>query len=86
MNDQRASTLAHVFLSHVISRFRPSAVLHSDQGRNFGSTPMHELHNLMGIKKTRATVYDLYCNGLVERQNRTLQNIPSAFVSEHSFD
>ncbi len=40
----------------------------------------------MGIKKTRTTAYHPQCDGLVERQNRTLQDILSNFVSEHSVD
>ena len=40
----------------------------------------------MGIKKTRTTAYHPQCDRLVGRQNRTLQNILSAFVSEHSVD
>ena len=84
--DQRASTVAHILVSRVFSRFGPPTVLHSDQGRNFDSILMHEIYNLMGIKKTRTTAYHPQCDGLVERQNRTLQNILSAFVSEHSVD
>ena len=84
--DQRASTVAQILVSRVFSRFGPPTVLHSDQGRNFDSTLMHEIYNLMGIKKTRTTAYHPQCDGLVERQNRTLQSILSAFVSEHSVD
>ena len=84
--DQRASTVAHILVSRVFSRFGPPTVIHSDQGRNFESTLMHEIYNLMGIKKTRTTAYHQQCDGLVERQNRTIQNIISAFVSEHSID
>ena len=40
----------------------------------------------MGIKKTRTTAYHPQCDGLVERQNRTLQGIISSFVSEHRVD
>ena len=84
--DQKASTVAHILVSRVFSHFGPPTVLHSDQGRNFDSTLMHEVYNLMGIKKTRTTAYHPQCDGLVERQNCTLQNILSSFVSEHSVD
>ena len=40
----------------------------------------------MGLKKTRTTAYHPQCDGQVERQNRTLQNIITAFVSQHSID
>ena len=84
--DQRASNVAQILVSHIFSRFGPPTVLHSDQGRNFESILMHEIYNLMGIKKTWTTAYHSQCDGLVERQNRTLQSILSAFVSEHSAD
>ena len=84
--DQKASTVARILVSSVFSRFGPPTVLHSDQGRNFDSTLMHEIYQLMGVKKTRTTAYHPQCDGLVERQNRTLQNILSSFVSEHSVD
>ena len=84
--DQKASTVARILVSSVFSRFGPPTVLHSDQGRNFDSTLMHEIYQLMGIKKTRTTAYHPQCDGLVERQNRTLQNILASFVSEHSAD
>ena len=84
--DQKASTVAKLLVSKVFSRFGPPTVLHSDQGRNFDSTLMHEIYDLMGIKKTRTTAYHPQCDGLVERQNRTLQAIISSFVAEHSLD
>ena len=47
---------------------------------------MREVYNLIGMKKTQTTAYHPQCDGLVECQNRTLQNIHSAFVSERSVD
>ena len=84
--DQKASTVAKVLISRVFSRFGPPTIIHSDQGRNFDSTIMHEVYSLMGIKKTRTTAYHPQGDGLVERQNRTLQEILDNFVSEHSND
>ena len=81
--DQKSSTVANVLVSRVFSRFGPPAVIHSDQGRNFESNLMHEIYNMMGVKKSRTTAYHPQGDGLVERQNRTLQEIISNFVSEH---
>ena len=44
---------------------------------------MHEEYRVMGITKTRTTAYHLSGDGQVGRQNRTLQNMVSAFVSQH---
>ncbi|MEL7426754.1 MAG: RNase H-like domain-containing protein [Bacteroidota bacterium] len=84
--DQRAQTVARVLVSRVFSRFGPPQVIHSDQGRNFESHLMQEVCQLMGIHKSRTTAYHPQCDGLVERQNRTLQTILSAYVSAHQDD
>ena len=47
---------------------------------------MHEIYNIMGIHKTRTTAYHPQCDGQVERQNRTIQEILSSFVAEHPAD
>eukprot|EP00794_Sanderia_malayensis_P006406 gene6406-biopygen4734 len=84
--DQKARTVASILVSKVFSRFGPPNVLHSDQGRNFESNLMHEICDLMGIHKSRTTAYHPQCDGLVERQNRTLQNMLVPFVSSHKDD
>ena len=47
---------------------------------------MHEICNLMGITKSRTTAYHPQCDGLVQRQNRTLQAMLTAFSSKHKDD
>jgi len=84
--DQKASIVASILVSRVFSRFGPPVFLHSDQGRNFDSNLMHEIYELMGLKKTRTTAYHPQSDGLVERQNRALQEILSTFVVEHQND
>ena len=84
--DQKARTVAEVLVSKVFSRFGPPTVLHSDQGRNFESNVMHEICDLMGVHKSRTTAYHPQCDGLVERQNRTLQGMLAAYVSSHKDD
>ncbi len=84
--DQRASTVAKILVDRVFSRFGPPVVLHSDQGANFESTLMHEMCDIMGITKSRTTAYHPQCDGQVERQNRTLQDMLAAFCAEHDYD
>jgi len=84
--DQKAKTVARVLVSRLFSRFGPPTVIHSDQGKHFDSILMHEVYNMMGLKKTRTTAYHPQCDGLVERQNHTLQDIITNFVSEHNLD
>ena len=84
--DQKARTVAEILVSKVFSRFGPPTVIHSDQGRNFESNLMHEICCLMGIHKSRTSAYHPQCDGLVERQNRTLQDMLASYVSEHQHD
>ncbi len=84
--DQKASTVAPLLVNRVFSRFGPPVVLHSDQGRNFESTLLHEICNFMGITKTRTTSYHPQCDGQAERQNRTIQAMLSAFASKRRDD
>ena len=84
--DQKARTVAEILVNKVFSRFGPPAVLHSDQGANFESNLMHDICTLMGISKSRTTAYHPQCDGLVERQNRTLQAMLTAFCSQHRED
>ena len=84
--DQKAKTVAAILVSRVFSRFGPPTVLHSDQGRNFEGNLMKEICTLMGIYKSRTTACHPQCDGQVERQNRTLQDMLSAFVSQNRND
>ena len=84
--DQKATTVSNILINKVFSRLGPPVVLHSDQGANFESNLLHEVCDLMGIAKTRTTAYHSQCDGLVERQNRTLQDMLAAFASEHRDD
>ncbi len=77
--DQKASTVAPLLVNRVFSRFGPPVVLHSDQGRNFESTLLHEICNFMGITQTS---YHPQCDGQTERKNRTIQAMLSAFASK----
>ena len=83
---QKAITVAPLLRSRIFSRFDPSAVLHSDQGRNFESVLMHEICDSIGITKTRITAYHPQCDGQTERQNRTLQHMLTSFVSSRKDD
>ena len=84
--DQRASTVTALLVSRVFSRFGPPTMAHSYQGRNFESNLKHEICALMGILKSHTTAYHPQYEGQVERQNQTLQNILSSFVSQHRDD
>ena len=63
----------------------PKAV-HSDQGTEFESSLFRHVVRLLGAKKIRTTPYRPQSDGQVERFNRTLLNMLSAFVSDRAND
>lgn len=60
--------------------------IHSDQGSNFESDVFREFCKLLGITKTRTTPLRPQSDGMVERANRTIENMLAAFVSVNQND
>ena len=83
MPDQEASTVADVLVQGFISRFGVPSQIHSDQGAQFESHLFKSLCELLGIEKTRTTPYHPQSDGLVERFNRTIEDMLSKVVDEN---
>ena len=73
--NQEAITIANLLMKEVISRFGLMSILHSDQGRQFESTLISQLCAYLDIHKTRTVAFRPQSDGLVERFNKTLQDI-----------
>ena len=73
--DQRASTVAQILVSEWFYKFGVPSRIHSDQGRSFESSLIHQLCSLYGVAKSRTTPYHPAGNGQCERFNRTLHNL-----------
>ncbi|MCG7878903.1 MAG: RNase H-like domain-containing protein, partial [Candidatus Thiodiazotropha endolucinida] len=84
--DQTAVTVASALVQEVVCRFGTPAYIHSDQGRQFEGAVYQEVFNLLGMKKTRTTPYHPESDGMVERYNKTLAKLLSAFVNEDHTD
>lgn len=63
----------------------PDEIL-TDQGTNFTSRLMVQLHRQLGIKGLRTTPYHPQTDGLVERFNQTLKNMLRKFVADTGKD
>ncbi|CAG2227334.1 unnamed protein product [Mytilus edulis] len=60
--------------------------IHTDQGRQFESALFKELCTRLCIDKTRTTPYRPQSDGLVERLNRSLEEILSKYVCSNQKD
>ena len=86
MRNQTAETVATLLVDQVIARFGCPKEFHSDQGPNFESQLMQEVHKLLGVKKTRTTAYHPRGDGMVERYNRTMEGMLAMWTDEHQTD
>ena len=81
-----AQTVADKIAAEFISLFGALRQLHSDQGRQFEAHLFQEVCKLLGIDKTRTTPYRPQSDGIVERFNRTIQQMLKHFVNENRND
>ncbi|MES9904885.1 MAG: integrase, partial [Sedimenticola sp.] len=78
-----AEHVARELIDKVFQRMGIPLLIHTDQGRTFESHLFQELCKLFGISKTRTTSGRPCSDGMIERANRTILNMLSAFVAEH---
>ena len=81
LHDQTAQSVAKCIFDHYISEHGIPETIHTDQGRQFGSSLIHELCQLLGIKKTRTSPYHPQSDGQVERFNRSLKDQLCKYLS-----
>ncbi|CAC5385151.1 unnamed protein product [Mytilus coruscus] len=86
MPNMEASTVVKIIVEEVIARFGVPSWIHSDQGRQYESRLFQEVSKVLDIKKTRTTPYHPQSDGMVERFNKTLVTMLSAYVQEHQRD
>ena len=86
MPNMEAATVARIIVEEVVSRFGVPSSIHSDQGRQYESELFSEVCRVLQIKKTRTTPYHPQSDGMVERFNKTLATMLSAYVNEHHSD
>ena len=83
MANMEAATVAKIIVEEVITRYGTPSMIHSDQGVQYESHLFTEMCRLFNIKKTHTTPYHPQSDGMVERFNKTLATMLSAYVDEH---
>jgi hypothetical protein len=86
MPNMEAKSVAQLLVEEVIVRFGTPYVIHTYQGVQFESILFQETCRLLQIEKTRTTPYHPQSDGMVERNNRTILTMLSAFVNENQND
>ena len=84
--DQEAGIVAQKLVDEVFFRFGIPEQLHCDKGKQFEGNLIKEICKILNISKSRTTSYRPQGDGLVERCNRTLQDMIAITISEHPFD
>lgn len=84
--DMETTTIVDNFVTNFVCRFGVPRQIHTDQGRQFESGLFKELCKKFSIDKTRITPFRHQRDGLVERFNRTLEDILSKYVSQNQKD
>lgn len=83
MPNIEAKTVAKLIVEEVFVRYGIPFTVHSDQGRQYESTLFREMCKVIHIKKTRTTPCHPQSDGMVERFNKTLVTMLSAYVNDH---
>ena len=86
--DQKADTIAKLFVEQIVCRHGIPEELLSDRGTNFLSTVIQEVCQLLNIKKINTSGYHPQTDGLVEKFNATLIQMiaKSCTVSDRDWD
>ena len=86
LKNTTAEYVAKKLVNKFISIFGVPLELHSDQGTTFESNVFQETCKILGIHKTRTTAARPISDGMIERANRTIENMLAAYVSDNQLD
>ena len=79
--DQKADTVAKLYVDEIFTRYGASKIFMSDRALNFMSDVIVSINKVLQVEQRRTTPYHPQCNGLVEVTNRTIGTMISHFVS-----
>ena len=86
LKTQEATYVAEELVNRFISSFGVPLQLHSDRCINFQSKVFQEVCSLLGIEKTRTMARRPQSDEMVERANRTIQNMIASYASDKQDD
>ena len=86
MPNIEAETVCRLLIENFISRYGLPKQIHTDQGRQFESELFQNMCRIFKIDKTRTTSFHPQGGGLVERFNRSLEDMLSKVISRDQKD
>jgi len=84
--DMKVETIASALVNEFICRYGLMRKLVTDQGRQFESKLFQELCKRLDIVKLRSTAFHPETCGLVERMNRSIEDMLSKYISVNQKD
>ena len=78
--NQTPESIANNLVKDFISHFGVPLEIHSDQGKNFNSSLVKAICDLLEITKTQTTPYRPSSNGQVERYNHMLLQVIRCYL------
>jgi len=83
--DQSAQTCARIYATQIVTRHGSGSKLVTDQGAAFISAFISETCKVLGVQRSRTSIYHPAYNGVLERWHRALHDGMSHYVnSSHS--
>ena len=82
MPNMETTTIVDLLVSRVICQWGMPLHIHTDRGSQFESDIFQQLCTSLDITKTHTTAYHPQSDGMIERFNRTLEEMLSKFVAE----
>ncbi|CAC5408224.1 unnamed protein product [Mytilus coruscus] len=86
MPDIQAKTVANIIFRAWIKRYGCPMEIHSDQGKQYESTLFKELCTMLEINKTRTTPFHPRSDGMIERMNRSINDMLLKYIKSHQKD
>ena len=84
--NQEAATVAIVFVEEFVCRYGVPLQVHTDEGRNFEAELFQQMGKHLGADKTRTTAFHPQSDGMIERLNRTMEDLLAKTVSDNQKD